>query len=48
MNGRLPEALGARLVFALPGEANPDVEQGRILLTHQLRHQQEEAGTSAC
>jgi two-component system cell cycle response regulator len=44
MNARLPEAL-ARLVFVPPGQANPAVEEGRILLTHQLRHQQEEAGT---
>jgi GGDEF domain-containing protein len=44
MNARLPESL-ARLVFVRPGEANPPPEEGRVLLTHALRHQQDEAGT---
>ena len=43
MNARLPEALG-RLVFTRPKEAFPAAEEGRILLTHALRHQQEDAG----
>ncbi len=43
MNARLPERL-ARLFFARPGEAHPQIDEGRVLLSHGLRHQHEEAG----
>jgi len=43
MNARLPETL-ARLVFAKPGEAHPAIDEGRVLLSQGLRHQNEEAG----